>query len=313
MAESSIALALPVAGPQGGLEVGDARESFAEMTGRSPRQPEFEAAFLASKLHILHTHPTLALAERDAAHAELSARLALPKGAKPQGPVPGGVGYGIFYNSPFKTAFGLGTAIYFPVICPNPPGGNVNTFLYLTATNRSAMGVEAFVAYNGQNSTFFKVFDWARYPNAPWQTNIPFGNLGNYLQTTSAHGHPYQTLSIYNATVASQSGYWYNQVFLWNHAANRWDLVYQYGYTATVAQQQTGWVGSWGPIVETFQNAYQGTGAMGAINTQLISMDQNGNWGSWHLPGPADSYVRTDNKGFKLLFLDANYTWAVNS
>jgi hypothetical protein len=115
--------------------------------------------------------------------------------------------------------------------------------------------------------------------------------------------------------VTSQSGtdYWYNQVWLWNQNPSRWDLIYQYGYSATQGQQQTGWVGSWGPIVETFQDAYQGTSAMGALATQLISRDAQNNWGSWHALGSGDSYIHTDNKGFSLIFIDPNYNWAVSS
>ena len=60
-------------------------------------------------------------------------------------PRPGGVGEGIFYNPDFKTSWGLGTSFSCDYVCPTPPGGNVNTWLYITATNRSGLGVEAFV------------------------------------------------------------------------------------------------------------------------------------------------------------------------
>jgi hypothetical protein len=219
----------------------------------------------------------------------------------------------MFYNASFKINWNTGTAIYWEIICPNPPGGNVNTYLYLTATNRSAKGVEAFIAYNGQNQTFFKVFDWAQYPANPWQTNIPFANLASYLRTESAHGNPYQVLPLMNVTSQSGANYWYNQVWLWNHDANRWDLAYQYGYSASLADQQTGWIGSWGPIVETFQSSYQGTSPMGALSTQLISRDSNNQWGAWHFLSPSDSYVRNDNVGFSLIFSDPNFNWAVHS
>jgi hypothetical protein len=288
------------------------RTEFAKITKRTARNRAAERAFIASKMHIVMTHPMLNRAVRDAAVAKLRSTLKKPLAKKTAAPVPGGVGYGIFYNDPFKASFATGTAIYWEIISPNPPAGNVNTWLYLTATNRSAKGVEAFIAYNGQSQTFFKVFDWARYPASPWQTNIPFGNLGSYLRIGSAHGSPYQILPLMNITSQSGTNYWYNQVWLWNHVANRWDLVYQYGYSATQQDQKTGWVGSWGPIVETFQDAYQGTRPMGALSTQLLSRTGN-QWGAWHFISAADSYVRTDNKGFHLLFLDANYNWAVNS
>src|SRR5262249_46264691 len=153
------------------------------ISAQTPRDTAAEQAFIASKLQMIRTHPTLKPAERDAVASEIAPGLTELLPERYTGPIPGGVGYGMFYNAAFKTNFATGTAIYWELICPNPPGGNVNTFLYLTATNRSAKGVEAFISYNGQSQTFFKVFDWARYPAAPWQTNVPFASLGNYLRT----------------------------------------------------------------------------------------------------------------------------------
>ena len=92
-----------------------------------------------------------------------------------------------------------------------------------------------------------------------------------------------------------------------------WDLVYQYDYAATDAQQKTGWVGSWAPIVETFQSLYVQTNPMGALDAQLISSDSNGVWGTWELLPSSDSYLRTDNVGFNLVFLDPNYAFIVSS
>src|SRR6185436_8256613 len=178
----------------------DMRELFAEITKATPRDERAEEAFLASKLHTARTHPTLDLMARGAAAAEIAGGFKAPIAPTPTGPVPGGVGYGIFYNSSFKTNWATGTAISWEILCPTPPGGNVNTFLYLTATNRAGKGVEAFISYNGQNQAFFKVFDWARYPVDPWQTNIPFASLASYVRTESAHGHPYQVLTLTNLT-----------------------------------------------------------------------------------------------------------------
>jgi hypothetical protein len=227
------------------------------------------------------------------------------------GPVPGGVGYGMFYTAPFRGAFAQGTSLYFEIVCPNPPGGNVTTWLYLTATNRAAKGVEAFVSYNGQSEPHFKVFDWAR-PD-PWQTDVPFGQLGSYLRTGSAHGQPHPVLPVWNSTYQIGANQWRNEVYLPNHAQNRWDLIYRFDYSATQADQKSGWVGSWGPIVETFQASYQHTNPMGALNTMLIGRNNAGQWGAWHLLGASDSTTRDDNKGFRLVFLDPNYAFVVNS
>jgi len=289
----------------------DRQEEFLALTAKTPVDREFRAAFLNHKLLIAYTHPHLDIAGRDRAVAQLAAGLGTDVLKFLTQPVPGGVGYGIFYNSPFKMGWGHGTSFSYDIVCPTVPGGNVNTWLYLTATNRSGKGVEAFVAYNGQGTPHFRVFDWAR--NDHWQTDCAFTVLGNYLTAMSAHGHPYQVLPVWNSTWLLSGSTYRNQVLLYNHARGGWDLIYQYDYTATDAQQKNDWVGSWGPIVETFQSAYNNTNQMGALGTMLISADNSGHWGGWALLSASDSYVRTDNVGFHLVFLDANNAFTVNS
>jgi hypothetical protein len=313
MATIKMAEPTPPSGrPHGTTE--DHQAAFAEITTKTPVDEAFRAAFLRNKLRVAHTHPGITIEARDLAVAQLTDRL----GSKAKAfedmlsqPTPGGVGYGFFYTPAYKTAWGHGTSFSCDFVCPTPPGGNVNTWLYLTATNRSGMGVEAFVAYNGQGTPHFRVFDWARTDH--WQTDIPFTSLANYLTTVSAHGHPYQVLPVWNSTWLIGENTYRNQALLYNHVRGGWDLVYQYDYSATDAQQKTGWVGSWGPIVETFQAAYVHTNQMGALGTQLISADNNGHWGAWALLTATNSYVRTDNVGFHLVFLDPNYAFTVNS
>jgi len=291
----------------------DRQKAFAEITAKTPVNEAVRSAFLLSKIKIASTHPNLDLAARDYAVKSLSEHLGIEAEAMAMAtqPVPGGVGYGFFYTSAFKTLWGHGTSFSCDFVCPVPPGGNVNTWLYLTATNRSGLGVEAFVSYNGQGTPHFMVFDWARSDH--WQTDIPFTSLGNYLMTATAHGHPYQVLPVWNSTWLIGTNRYRNQALLYNHVRGGWDLMYQYDYTATDAQQKTGWIGSWGPIVETFQSPYINTNPMGALVTQLISADNSGNWGSWALLSASNSTVRTDNVGFRLVFLDPNYAFVVNS
>jgi hypothetical protein len=291
--------------------VEDNQSEFAKMTAKTPVDQDFRNAFVQSKLRIAITDPRFDLATRDQAMAGLVDLLGPQARELKTPPTPGGVGYGIFYTPTFKTAWGNGTSFSCDFVCPSPPGGNVNTWLYLTATNRSGFGVEAFVVYNAQGTPHFRVFDWAR--NDHWQTDVPFTSLGNYLTTTSAHGHPYPVLPVWNSTWLIGANRYRNQALLYNHARGGWDLIYQYDYAATDAQQKTGFVGSWGPIVETFQPAYLHTQPMGALATQLISADNNGHWGSWALLAASNSQVRTDNVGFHLVFLDANYAFIVNS
>jgi len=286
----------------------DRRDNFATLTKRTPVDEAARAAFIASKLNLARTHPHASLALRDAAVASVEARLAV---AKETPPVPGGVGYGMFYTAGYKTGWGQGTSVCFDIVCPTPPGGNVNTWLYLTATNRSAMGVEAFIAYNGQSDTHFRVFDWARSDH--WQTDSPLTGLAPYLRHESAHGHPYQVMTVWNTTVATSATNWRNQVLLYDGVSHNWHLVYQYDYAATDAQQKSGWIGSWAPIVETFQSPYSNTNPMGALQIMLLSADAGGHWGSWALLSAGNATVRTDNVGFHLVFLDPNYAFVVVS
>ncbi len=291
----------------------DVRAEFAEITAKSPVDEAFRAAFLQSKLLIVQTHPTGDIATRERAVQSLIDSIG-PWGKKMvTQPIPGGVGYGFFYNPAFKSLWGHGTSWSCDFICPSPPGGNVNTWLYLTGMNRAGLGIEAFVCYNAQGTPHFQVFDWARTDH--WQTDIPFTSLGNYLTTTSAHGHPYPTLSVWNSTWLIGTNKYRNQALLYNHVRGGWDLIYQYDYTGTDAQQRGAsvWVGSWAAIVETFQSAYAHTNPMGALGIQLSSADDSGKWGSWALLAASNSYVRTDNVGFHLVPLDPNYAFVVNS
>lgn len=293
----------------------DARERLAKITKETPRDRKGEEAFLATKVHLARTHPQLDRAERALAVEELTERIgkaplaALAKKKTP--PVPGGVGYGFFYTTAFKPAFYGGTSMYFEIVCPRPPGGNVNTWLYLTGMNRASRGIEAFVSYYAQQEPHFKVFDWARTDH--WQIDCPFGALASYLGTDSAHGASYPVLGVWNSTYQISASDWRNEAWLWNRSANRWDLIYRYDYAATQADETTGWIGSWGPIVETFQTSYNSTSPMGALRTMLISRGSSGSWGSWQLLSAANSYVRTDNVGFYVVFLDPNYALVVDS
>src|SRR5215208_4228727 len=321
MTEATSALELPgpVPMPPGQempTDVADERESMEKITKETPRDRRAEEAFIASKARLVQTHPRLDRAEREQALAQLTERVGRRRLEEAQAkekdqPVPGGVGYGPFHNSTFKSAFAQGTSLYFEIVCPTSPGGNVNTWLYLTGMNRAGRSIEAFVSYFAQTEPHFKVYDWARTDH--WQTDIPFANLGSYLGTTSAHGTSYQTLGVWNSTYQISSTQWRNEALLWNRAAGRWDLFYRYDYTGTQAEQTGGWIGSWGPIVETFQSPYVNTNRFGALRTMLISRNSSGAWGSWQLLSSANSYIRTDNAGFFLVFLDPNYAFVVDS
>ena len=106
----------------------DVRAEFENITSKTPRDAKAEQAFIASKLHIINTDPRLEKTERKSLSNKLleGAEQLLAKAE--EGPIPGGVGYGMFCNSSFKTDFATTTSIYCEIICPNPPGGNVKHF-----------------------------------------------------------------------------------------------------------------------------------------------------------------------------------------
>lgn len=289
----------------------DMTAHFAALTARVPVDNAFRTAFMKRKVRTAYTHPSFDIASRNQSVQQVIERFGPAAYDLLTQPTPGGVGYGVFYTPEFKTAWGSGTSIYFNVVCPNPPEGNVDTFLYLTATNRAGLGVEAFVSYYGQNDTRFKVFDWAQ--TFPWQTDISLSQLEDYLRPDSSSNNAPQQLSIWNSTWNIGGKFYRNQVQLYNHARHGWDLVYQYDYAATDEQQKTGWIGSWSPIVETFQPAYSQTNPMGATGTLLMSADQYGRWGKWARLGATDSYVRTDNQGFSLRYVAPNFAFIVIS
>lgn len=301
-------------------DVIDRQSQFRRFTSAARTERGSEQVFLASKLEMLHTHPGLSEADRQQGEAlmverfgskvlDVSASMKTKK--KKNAPIPGGVGYGMFYTTAFRNAFSRGTSLYYEIVCPTQPGGNVNTWLYLTATNRASKGVEAFVSYQGQNDTRFKVFDWAR--SDQWQTNTPFANLGAYLRSTVSHGFGFQVLLVWNSTYEIAPNRWRNEVLLHNRAANRWDLVYQFDYASNPTDQVTGWPGNWGPIVETFQTSYQNARWLGFLNTMLTARNSAGQWGNWGLLTASQSPIRNDGQGFSPLFLDPNFTFVVKS
>ena len=174
-------------------------------------------------------------------------------------PPPGGVGYGYFYED---AEFGWTneTMLVQDLVAPRRPSGDVFTWLYNTATNRSELGVEAFVSYFGQLDFEFKVFDWARFPADPWQVALRYTELGDYLGLAESPDGVFRqeiTLANRTALVAAPTD-WVNQVYLLNRVTKSWDLVYEYAYSTAYATENTfelgDFYGSWGPIFETFQD-----------------------------------------------------------
>lgn len=297
------------------LDVLDRRADLAKASRITPISNQFKAAFAQSKAHIVRTHPSLTLADRHDHARALAKRMRSVPADAIHAPAPGGVGYGTFYDSVFNGDFISGTEIVWGAVCPATPGGNVNSFLYITATNRSAMGVEALVSYNGggTNQCSFIVYDWSLPEASRWQASIDFAGLNPYLKAETYAGTQYPVLPIWNSTTKIADGKWQNSVYLFDGQQGKWALAYQNSYAATDDAQRGQWVGSWGPIVETFQGYFSGTNPMGALGVQLRSSDATGAWAAWTELGPNQATLRQDNVGFADQALDPYYDWIVTS
>jgi hypothetical protein len=195
-------------------------------------------------------------------------------------------------------------------VAPTDPGPNVTAWLYLTATNRTARGVEALIRYYQQEELRFMVFDWARSDH--WQIDVGFGDVQDYISSKAAHGQEYQILSLQNLTYIKTGEIWTNEVRLMNYRRGGYDLIYSYDYTSNVQEQKTGAVGTWASIVETFQGAYNGIEPVGFLNTSLCSRDSSLTWSPWQPLLPGQSSVRNDQLGLRNLFVDPNYSFVVD-
>ena len=283
-------------------------------------------AFLESKRELVASSPHLSDAARERALLRIDARRAQvadtqsgEEGDETGGeeepgepPVPGGIGMGVIYNDDFRADFGTGTAIEFYIACPRQPGGNVATWLYLTAMNRATDGVEAFISYYGQEDFHFKVFDWARDDQSHWQVDLPYDALAPYVAQVSIEGTEQSCVYVMNYTYEVESGTWANEAYLQNFDTGNADLIYRYSYVSTAGAQRSGAEGWWGPIVETFQASYTGTRPLGFAYTNVASQ-QNGVWGAWEHTTPENSWIREDGTGFKEIVFSPNFTMIVDS
>ena len=234
------------------------------------------------------------------------------KALKASSDAPHGVGYGAFYHQSFKRAFDSGTDILWTAICPEFAGGNVNTWLYLTAMNRAALSVEAHIAYRGKKPAELWLFDWST-PEMHHQRLCKFAALAPYLGTASFGGADHPTLTIWNTTEEISSGRWKNSVSLFDRRENDWALIYSHEYAAQLSHQTEPWTGSWGPHLETFQEPYAGTHLMGAIDTQLRSASAPGVWSEWARLDDVQSYIVNEELGFRPTLIQPNSDWTAVS
>ena len=145
---------------------------------------------------------------------------------------------------------------------------------------------------------------------------MSYSELSDYLTTKTISGASRQCVTVQNRTVKSSSTQWKNVVWLKNYETDSYDQIYSYTYTATLSDQRDSHYGSWGPIVETFQESYdENTNVVGFYNINLMSKTTaytSSTWGEWELLTDDVSTIRNDNLGFSVVFRTPNHTFGVH-
>ena len=290
----------------------DSQERFKAETQKHPVTKEMQNTFLRSKLHMLQTYP-VPPPQRERLVESFANQLSLTAPLDHSDPPPGGVGYGTYYNPYFKTAFQFGTALAWGIVFATPPGGNVDTFLYLTGMNRASVGAEAYIAYNGQDDIRFAVWDWSKPASQQPVVNCDLSAMTEYVGTIPVNGNQLPLIQLMNLTYQNGGESWTNEVQVLNQTTHVPTVAYQSSYPATIDQQKGSAIGSWAAIVETFQPFYQNTNPMGCFQAKIASMNAPGTWGPWGLLDPSEVSFRTDNKGFHPLLPPTDYNWLVIS
>lgn len=224
---------------------------------------------------------------------------------KKKAPIPGGVGYGIYYKKPSQWAFTDFSCLDFGIFTPSSVGGNSSSHIYLTATNGTAKGVEALISYYQQEGPELKIFDWAKPQNQRWSLSVPCSQIPENFSTTQVNGVSHIFCRILNKTEKVAHNIWENKVCLFNFAGTNWDLIYSYQYESSLAEQKNSEVGSWGPIVETFQEQFTDLNPIGFFRCQLY------NDKSKELLKPSNSTIRDDADGIDVAFREGNHTFYV--
>ncbi|HEX4849813.1 MAG TPA: hypothetical protein VFV08_03355 [Puia sp.] len=221
-------------------------------------------------------------------------------------PPPGGVGYGVYYQKSFQWKFTNFSCLDFGILLPESAGGNSGNYLYLTATNGTAYGVEALASYNGQEEPYFKIFDWAKAETDRWSLSIAFSQVEANLSMVTVNGKMLRYCRILNRSEMISPGVWENKVCLFNFRNQNWDLVYNYQYPMEPDKQKDDYQGSWGPIVECFQEKYEQLNPMGFYKAMLYN--------DAHSPKLTiqNTSIRNDNEGIEVIYIDRNWVYYVS-
>jgi hypothetical protein len=288
------------------IKVIDARDAILKKAEKCPGESQKEAFYA----HRIKWAELAAKHDRTLSSSELASRAqsgtpgeALPCVSLPHSGTGGDVGYGLIYRYD-KLTFQNSTALFYYATSAPKITDPRNKWLYLTATNHSPKGVEAFLYYRGNDESRFAIVDWSI---EKWVLCLPHDALVEYVKNKTVGGQQYQTIYIVNSTRRVAATSWTNEVLLYNEKTKYYDLIYSSKYGLSGGEEP--W--HWGPIVETFDKFPYPTSDLGFFDAQIMQ-DSN----PIRPLIPADTYCRNDypGNGFELVFGGAtqHYSFVVH-
>jgi hypothetical protein len=203
-----------------------------------------------------------------------------------------------------KLLFERSTSIRYVIIFPEVVEQDFTSHLYLTSSNRSAKGTESHIAFAGDDSPAFFIYDWSVLGDSKQQLvrNVPISQMEKYVFPASDPSFRLRGILVINQTRLVENTTWINCVHLGvfeNGRLDHFDTVYSNTYAlASNADQQPSYLtgGFWGPEVECFQNFAQQINTVGFSGCWLV---QDGN--AILLDG-SNTVLHDDNFGLKLYF-----------
>lgn len=293
------------------VPVNDAREEMQRDSEKYATSKEHRRAFYQQKINLIELSGTSGDQKdellQDLRQSELEEEANLnPENPPNPRPIPGGVGYGAFYKDG-SLKFQNSSVLYYYIVTVPDIGDARNKWLYLTSTNRSPKGVEAYISYREQNEPKFTVFDWSKKGDARWSLSRPYSLLIDYLLPYESEGIKYQTINVANSTRRVIGTTWVNEVMLYNRTTQAYDLVYSNEYDLpSIEESKYLW---WGPIVETFAPFPYSTNDIGFFDAQLLQDSASPTLLTAQLTDLRKDHA--NHPGFKLVFDRPNDSFIV--
>lgn len=290
------------------IPVDDRREEWARESERTPSTKDERQAFYQHRIKLVESSEDSSRKEellRDLKESMEREEASPDSESEPDPePIPGGVGYGAYYKSN-ALAFTNSSMLRYNIVVIPQIGNAQNKWLFLTSTNRSPRGVEAYIAYQQQNYPSFKVFDWSKAGKARFALSRPYELLGDYLVPHEAGGVEYQTIHVSNNTRRIAGDNWINEVFLLNRTTSHYDWIYSNEYElAQIDEDDYKW---WGPIVETFPPFPFTINNVGFFDAQLLQDDKPA-----QMLTPDVTNLRVDHPGYTVVLNEANHSFIVH-